>query len=125
MKKQIIVLVLMTIGYVLGAQAAQPAKAQAPAEMKEGVLADSKGMTLYTFDKDTAGKIACTGECLQKWPIFATKADAAQGDFTVIKRDDGIMQWAFKGKPLYYFAGDKKAGEKNGDNVKEVWHVVK
>ena len=34
------------------------------------------------------------------------------------------MQWAVKGKPLYYFAGDAKPGERNGDGSGGTWHVV-
>ena len=47
------------------------------------------------------------------------------GDMTVITRDDGTRQWASKGKPLYTYAKDAKAGDKAGDNFKEVWHVAK
>ncbi|AMK33594.1 Putative lipoprotein [Pseudomonas putida] len=40
-------------------------------------------------------------------------------------RDDGSSQWAYKGKPLYTFIKDKKAGETTGDGMKDVWHVAK
>lgn len=102
--------------------------ADAPAKFVNGVLADSKGMTLYTFDKDTAnsGKSVCNDGCIQAWPALKAGADAkAAGDFTVITRDDGSKQWAHKGKPLYYWVSDKKAGDKTGDNFKDVWHIVK
>ncbi|MBT9504694.1 MAG: hypothetical protein IV092_25840, partial [Burkholderiaceae bacterium] len=29
------------------------------------------------------------------------------------------------GKPLYFYQADQKAGERNGDNFKDVWHIVK
>lgn len=110
---------------ITGLLASLPLSAE-PAMKKGGILADSKGMTLYTFDKDSNGKSACKGECLGKWPVFSAPSDAKdEGDFTVITREDGSKQWAYKGKPLYYFVKDKKAGEKHGDNVKNVWHVVK
>ena len=91
------------------------------------VLADSKGMTLYTFDKDTApGKSACNGPCAQNWPPLAAKADAKpMGAWTVITRDDGAKQWAFKGKPVYTFAKDSKPGDSTGEGVNNVWHVAK
>jgi predicted lipoprotein with Yx(FWY)xxD motif len=47
------------------------------------------------------------------------------GDLSVVTRDDGGKQWAFKGKPVYLYASDKKAGDMTGDNFKDVWHVVK
>ena len=90
------------------------------------LLADPKGMTLYTFDKDEPGKSNCTGECAEYWPpLMASAADKAVGDLTIIKRADGTMQWADGGKPLYTFANDKKAGDATGDNKNNVWHVVK
>ena len=97
-----------------------------PVMMKDGVMADHKGMTLYTFDKDTtAGKSVCTGECAEYWPPFKAEAGAkAEGDWTIVTRDDGTMQWAYKGKPLYYFKKDAKPGDKTGDKVKDVWHVL-
>jgi predicted lipoprotein with Yx(FWY)xxD motif len=42
----------------------------------------------------------------------------------VITRDDGTKQWAYKGKPLYYFSMDKAAGDKAGDGRGMVWHVA-
>lgn len=90
-----------------------------------GMLVDEKGMTLYTFDKDAQGKSNCNGDCVSVWPPVAASADArAHGEFTVVTRDDGSRQWAHKGRPLYLFAGDAKAGEAKGDNQGNVWHVI-
>jgi predicted lipoprotein with Yx(FWY)xxD motif len=90
------------------------------------VLADAKGMTLYTYDKDKSGESACTGKCAEVWPpAKASASDKASGDFTVIKRPDGTMQWADDGKPLYTYQDDKKAGEANGDGKGGVWHAAK
>jgi predicted lipoprotein with Yx(FWY)xxD motif len=107
-------------------------KATAPAGVKVQktaageVLADSKGMTLYTFDRDTAGKSACNGPCAQNWPPLAAPADAkSMGEWTVVTRDDGTKQWAHKGKPLYTFAKDSKPGETAGEGFNKVWHVAK
>jgi predicted lipoprotein with Yx(FWY)xxD motif len=102
--------------------------AEPVAKMVDGVLANGSGMTLYIFDKDVAGsgKSSCSGPCTALWPAFSAAADAKpEGDFTVITRDDGNKQWAYKGNPLYTYAADKKAGDKAGDNFKDVWHVVK
>ena len=96
-------------------------------ETKAGdVLADAKGMTLYTYDKDKAGESACAGKCAEVWPpAKATASDKANGDFTIIKRPDGTMQWAHDGKPLYTYQDDKKAGEANGDGKGGAWHAAK
>ena len=90
------------------------------------VLADAKGMTLYTYDKDKSGESACTGKCAEVWPpAKASASDKASGDFTIIKRPDGTMQWAYGGKPLYLYKDDKKAGDVNGDGKGGVWHAAK
>lgn len=102
------------------------ASAQMPAKVSDGVLTNSAGMTLYTFDKDTGGKSACNGPCAANWPPLMAKADAnASGNWSVITRDDGSKQWAYKGKPLYTWVKDQKAGDKTGDGVNNVWHIAK
>lgn len=97
-----------------------------PAQASGGVLADPAGMTLYVFDKDSAGKSACNGECAVKWPpLLADAGAAASGDFALIQRADGKAQWAYKGKPLYLWFKDQKPGDTTGDGVNNVWHVAR
>jgi predicted lipoprotein with Yx(FWY)xxD motif len=94
------------------------------------VYVDAKGMTLYTFDNDTTpDKSMCNDRCAMAWPPLAAAADAkAKGDWTVITRDDGTKQWAYKGKPLYTFSRDVAPGDAKGDNVgpngTHIWHAV-
>ncbi|WP_433768184.1 COG4315 family predicted lipoprotein [Pseudomonas putida] len=96
-----------------------------PAMMKDGMMVDHKGMTLYTFDKDSGGKSMCNDECAKNWPPMMAPAGAkAEGKWSVIKRDDGHMQYAYDGKPLYTFIKDKAPGDMTGDKMKDVWHVV-
>ncbi|EIM27794.1 COG4315 family predicted lipoprotein [Microvirga lotononidis] len=105
------------------AQSAAPAKVADTSKGK--ALVDAKGMTLYTFDRDTAGKPACNGQCAQNWPpLMAAGGAAASGDWSVVTRDDGAKQWAYKGKPLYLWVKDTKPGEVTGDGVNNVWHVA-
>jgi len=93
---------------------------------KGATLVDAKGMTLYTFDKDSGGKSACNGPCATNWPPLAAPADAKpMGGYTVIARDDGSKQWAYKGKPLYTWNKDKAPGEITGDGfLNGAWHVA-
>ena len=110
---------------VLGGCAAM---ASAPAMVSDGVLTGPNGMTLYTFDKDQAGagKSVCNGPCANNWPpLMAADADKAMGDYSIIVRDDGKKQWALKGKPLYYWVKDTKAGDKTGDGFNKVWQVAR
>jgi predicted lipoprotein with Yx(FWY)xxD motif len=120
-----------TLLFVSFVTATAPAKAEdygpfKPMQTGIGkVLTDAKGMTLYTFDKDQSGKSNCNGECAVYWPPAAAAAsDKPVGDLTIIKRDDGSLQWADEGKPLYTFKNDMKPGDTAGDKKNNVWHAV-
>jgi predicted lipoprotein with Yx(FWY)xxD motif len=114
----------MSFAAISGASAAPPTKTGSTA--KGPTLTDAKGMSLYTFDKDSGGKSACNGPCATNWPVLKAEAsDQASDNYTIITRDDGSKQWAYKGKPLYYWVKDQKAGDRTGDNVNNVWHVAK
>ena len=106
------------------------AAAAAPAgvgETNKGkVLVDGNGMTLYTFSKDAGGKSVCNGPCATNWPPLLAPAGAAgTNGYSVISRDDGTKQWAYKNKPLYTWVKDKKPGDITGDGVNEVWQLAK
>ena len=99
-----------------------------PTKVVEGALTNSAGMTLYTFDKDAAGsgKSTCNGPCATNWPPLLAAADAkASGDYTIITRDDGAKQWAYKGKPLYLWVKDAKPGDRTGDGFNNAWRIVR
>ena len=92
-------------------------------------LTDAKGMTLYVFKKDSPGKSACAGPCVEKWPLYfrekvAVPEGVKAGDFGTITREDGKKQTTYKGWPLYYFAGDKAPGDVKGQGVGNVWYVA-
>ena len=107
----------------LAAQGTEPAMVADTAKGK--ALVDHKGMTLYTFDRDSGGKSACNGNCATNWPPLMASADAqAMGKWSVVTRDDGSKQWAYDGKPLYTWVKDTKAGDVTGDGVNNVWHVA-
>lgn len=90
------------------------------------VLADAKGMTLYTYTKDSAGKSVCNGKCATAWPPLFAAADArAEGHYSIVTRDDGKKQWAYKGLPLYLWVRDKMPGDTTGDKVRNVWDVAR
>jgi len=102
------------------------ALAQAPAKMMGGTMVNSSGMTLYTFDKDAGGKSACNGACASNWPpLMAASGAVPSGDWTIIAREDGSKQWAYKGKPLYLWSKDQKPGDMTGDGFNSAWHAVK
>ena len=93
---------------------------------KGKIYTDAKGMTLYTFDKDTAGMSNCYDKCAVAWPPLAAAADAkADGEWTVVERKDGTKMWAYEGKPVYTYVEDKKAGDMMGEGKGGAWHVAK
>jgi predicted lipoprotein with Yx(FWY)xxD motif len=96
--------------------------------MENGMLVGANNMTLYTFDKDVAGsgKSVCNGPCAANWPpLFAADTDRPSGDWTIVTRDDGKRQWAFRGKPLYYWIKDQKPGDRTGDGVNNAWRIAR
>jgi predicted lipoprotein with Yx(FWY)xxD motif len=99
----------------------------APTKTVDGMLVGANGMTLYTLDRDVAGsgKSDCYEKCAANWPPFAADGGKEGGDYSVIARTDGKQQWAYKGKPLYFWVKDMKAGDKTGDGFNNVWHVAR
>ncbi len=92
----------------------------------QSVLTDANGMTLYTFDKDTAGVTNCYDQCATNWPPLFVPADTAvSGDFTLVDRTDSDMKIvAYKGWPLYLWIKDTKPGDTTGDGVGGTWHTA-
>lgn len=115
---------LAALLFATAAFAEGPAKVVDTAKGK--VFADAKGMTLYYFDKDGMGASNCYDKCAKNWPPLKAGAyDKAMGEWTIIKRKDGSMQWAYDGKPVYLWVKDMKPGDTTGDGVGGVWHAAK
>jgi predicted lipoprotein with Yx(FWY)xxD motif len=113
---------------LLAAGCSTPANPPVPVRAVDGVLTNTAGMTLYTFDKDVAGsgRSECNGPCAANWPPLLAAADAKpSGDYTIITRADGTRQWAYKGKPLYLWVKDSKPGDRTGDGFNKVWSLAR
>ena len=83
-------------------------------------------LSLYTFRNDAKNQSNCYADCAISWPPFLAKNDAkTNGHWTIVKRNDGNNQWAFKGAPLYYWVGDAKTGDTTGDGVGGVWDLAR
>ncbi len=95
----------------------------------DGILTDSAGNTLYIFDSDEAGVSNCSGGCVDIWPPRIvdgepTAGDGVSGTLATITRDDGTTQVTHNEQPLYYYANDEAPGDRSGDGVGGVWHIV-
>lgn len=103
--------------------------AHAQPKMTEDILTDETGMSLYWSDSDLAspGKSVCNDTCAINWqPLLAKEGATANGNYSLITRDDGTMQWAYNSKPLYRWTKDKKPGDRTGDGLRGgSWHLAK
>ena len=94
-------------------------------------LAGPNGLTLYVFKKDTGSTSSCYDECATAWPPLlledgetVTGGDGVGGTFATTDRTDGTKQVTYDGAPLYYFQGDKAAGDTTGQGLNDVWFVA-
>jgi predicted lipoprotein with Yx(FWY)xxD motif len=98
-------------------------------KVRDGILVGDNNMTLYTFAKDAAGsgKSACNGSCATNWPpLLVDGGPVVSGDYSIVTRDDGKKQLAYKGMPLYFWTKDGKPGDKTGDGfLNGAWRTVK
>jgi predicted lipoprotein with Yx(FWY)xxD motif len=97
------------------------------------VLVDSRGRTLYLFQKDSSGRSACTGACAAAWPPLRANGPLRPGPgltaskLATAPRSDGKPQVAYNGHPLYLYSGDTKVGDANGQGVNAFgapWYAV-
>jgi predicted lipoprotein with Yx(FWY)xxD motif len=91
-------------------------------------LTDQDGRTVYMFTQDKSTKSSCDGGCAKAWPPLEGIGAAGTGvDASLIgtgSRTDGSKQVTYKGMLLYYWAGDKKSGDINGQNIQGSWFVL-
>jgi predicted lipoprotein with Yx(FWY)xxD motif len=97
------------------------------------ILVDSKGFTLYNFEKDKGGESSCFNACAAAWPPYTvsgqTKAEnGAQASLlSTTKRSDGSTQVVYNSWPLYTYVGDKKPGDTTGNDVDQFgaeWYAL-
>ena len=93
-------------------------------------LTDEQGFTLYVFLNDPKNVSTCEAECAQRWPPFLTAGRPIAGPgvnvalLGTIRRKDGTTQVTYNGHPLYYFSGDAKPGDTNGQWFNNLWYVI-
>jgi len=81
------------------------------------VFANAAGLTLYTYEPDPVGESLCTSDCAKDWPpALAPARPKLFAPWSVITRDDGTKQWAYKGKPLYTSSKDVDPGSWYGNS---------
>jgi len=98
------------------------------------VLVASNGHTLYRYTVDSKGVNRCSSDssCNAYWPALlvkkGTKPIVGSGVSAklvgTIGAAHGMAQVTYAGYPLYYFSGDKKPGQQNGQAFDQKWYVV-
>jgi predicted lipoprotein with Yx(FWY)xxD motif len=125
-----IILVAALTGPAVAAQATKPVARQADnATLGKTILTNTRGRTLYSLSAETKGRFICTGACASTWrPLTVPTGVKPTGPVKLgtIERPDGKTQVTFKGRPLYSFSGDSRAGDTNGEGIKDVgtWHAA-
>jgi predicted lipoprotein with Yx(FWY)xxD motif len=97
------------------------------------ILVNSHGRTLYLWAHDKRNKSTCYGKCASVWPALTThgRPRAISGARSALlgttRRSNGRMQVTYHRHPLYYFAGDKRAGQTAGEGLTAFggrWYAV-
>lgn len=88
------------------------------------VFRSDASLPLYTFDKDAPGRSNCEGACATAWPpLIASAGSRPVGEWTLVKRGDGKLQWAWRGKPVYTYSRDG-SDRATGDGLGGVWRLL-
>ena len=123
--------ILLALAALLGASPAVAAtKTNSVAKTTEistigkTVLTTNRGRTLYSLSAETNGKLICKRGCLIDWhPLYIAKGVKPTGPVklgTIKRPDTGKRQVTFKGRPLYTFDEDARAGDVKGEGIRDV-----
>lgn len=135
---------LCVVALPLGAAAAAVAAAGTPPPtvktsanrmLAETIVVNPAGRTLYTLSPETTRHLLCKESyCLEVWPPLILPHGAklragkgVQGKLGLLRRSGGRMQVTLRGKPLYRFSEDRKAGDTRGEGLETfggTWHAV-
>lgn len=82
------------------------------------MLVNLDGRSVYAWDRDQPNTSTCHEACAQAWPpVLAPASARSQGEWSVVDRAPGVKQWAFRGRPLYTHAADRKFRSLEGSDV--------
>jgi predicted lipoprotein with Yx(FWY)xxD motif len=97
------------------------------------IVVDSKGRTLYLFEKDKNRRSACNGQCATYWPPLLSRGKPLAGPgikrslLGTTRRKNGTEQVTYAGHPLYRYVGDSSPGQTTGEGSQgfgAAWDVV-
>jgi predicted lipoprotein with Yx(FWY)xxD motif len=97
------------------------------------VLVDSRGRTLYLFEKDTNAMSRLSAAGVSYWPPLTSHSTphagkgVDQSKLGLTATRNGVGQVTYAGHPLYTFVGDKRAGQTSGEGLTNFgagWYVL-
>jgi predicted lipoprotein with Yx(FWY)xxD motif len=115
--------------FSVDAAAAQAAGRSGSAALRVGsspygrMLFDGRRRALYLFTGDRSRFSRCYGDCARAWPPFLTRGRPRAGRgvraslIGTVRRRDGRRQVTYRGRPLYFYVGDRRAGQVSCQNV--------
>jgi predicted lipoprotein with Yx(FWY)xxD motif len=115
------------------ATAARAARVQVRNGSLGRYLVDGRGRSLYLFEKDRHGRSSCYGGCAAVWPPLMAGGRVARGagvsaaKLGTVARRGGGREVTYAGHPLYYYAGDSRAGQTAGEGLNQFgasWDIV-
>jgi predicted lipoprotein with Yx(FWY)xxD motif len=96
-------------------------------------LVDARGRTLYLFEADRPNLSNCSSACLSIWPALTAhrkpraRGGAVGSKIGTIPAHSGKRQITYAGHPLYYYVGDRKPGDVNGQGLDQFgaeWYAL-
>jgi predicted lipoprotein with Yx(FWY)xxD motif len=94
--------VLATPAFAFSVNDPMPGEVSVIEDNGKWIFQSDFGHPFYTYDKDTKTHSACDAKCAETWaPVRAHDKAMPMGDWTLVDRGGGYMQWAYKGKPIY------------------------
>jgi predicted lipoprotein with Yx(FWY)xxD motif len=96
-------------------------------------LVDANGRTLYLFQADRPNVSTLSRAGFAVWPAFTpagkplANGGVSAAHIGTIAGPKGTRLVTYYGHPLYYYVGDKKSGETNGQGLNEFgarWYVL-
>jgi predicted lipoprotein with Yx(FWY)xxD motif len=105
-------------------------------KLKETIVVDTHGRTLYALHAETTHHLLCRSRaCFEAWPPLTVRSagvklkgsQGVEGHLALLHRSDGKLQVTLRGMPLYRFSGDSARGQANGEGIKAfggTWHAV-
>lgn len=83
------------------------------------------GLRLYYSDLDRADRSMCNGGCATRWPPLLAPKDAKPiAEWTLVTRDNGESQWAYRGRPLYVRYHDSPEEPAGDGDEGGKWHLL-